>query len=156
MYAIVYENIIPTLEVTETASSGYARHIVPLALESDMVRHSLLAISASQMQATQATMSAKSLRYRSAAISGLQNASRQPRMDNISALSTLATILGLLIDDMINENKEYATLIKLADSWINLYPINQDRSQEKLRKFLFDQIQMYVILVSPKKITPSK
>jgi hypothetical protein len=147
MYTTVCENISPTLDVTDAAGHGYAKHIVPLALESEMVRNALLAASASQMKGTQAAMAVKSLGYRSAAIRGLQQASKELQIDTKSALLTLATILGLLIDDVMSQNKDFLALVGLADSWTSLNPPTNDRSHIPLRQFLLDQIQMYAIAV---------
>lgn len=112
-----------------------------------MVRNALLAASASQMKGTQAAMAVKSLGYRSAAIRGLQQASKELQIDTKSALLTLATILGLLIDDVMSQNKDFLALVRLADSWTSLNPPTNDRSHIPLRQFLLDQIQMYAIAV---------
>ncbi|KAE9370972.1 hypothetical protein N431DRAFT_485060 [Stipitochalara longipes BDJ] len=141
------QNITPTLDVTETASHGYAKHIIPLAMESDMVRNALLAASASQKGA-QSAMRFKSLVYRSAAIRGLQQTSKELQKLP-TALFTLATILGLLIDDMINENKDFPALVKLADSCIALNPFSDDQSHAPLLQFILDQIQMIKALAHP-------
>jgi hypothetical protein len=130
--------------LTEAISHGYAKHIVPLAMESDMVRNALLAASASQMKGAQGAMRFKSLAYRSAAIQGLQKTSKELQSDPKSALFTLATILGLLVDDMINENKDFPALVRLADSCTALNPFSNDQSNNPLHLFLLDQIQMYV------------
>ncbi|KAH8820698.1 hypothetical protein F5884DRAFT_745045 [Xylogone sp. PMI_703] len=143
------ENVAPTLDATELARNGYTKHIVPLSLESDMVRNALLAASASQMQTTRRTMMPRSLGYKSAAIRGLQQASQQLATDISSALLTLATILGLLIDDMINDNREFPVLLKLADSWTTLNPSDNNRSNDPLGRFILDQIQMLKALVHP-------
>jgi hypothetical protein len=144
MLDVVCDNIIPTINLTETLRSGYAKHLIPLALENDMVRNAILAFSASQIHATGAATIARPQMYRSAAIKGLRDASTQVRTDNDSALMTLATIFGLLLDDMINENKDFPTLVRLADSWIKLNPTSENQRHEGHRKFLLDQIQMFV------------
>jgi Fungal specific transcription factor domain len=128
--------------VTERISHGYAKHIVPLAIENDMVRNALLAASASQIGAHR-KMRFQSLAYRSAAIRGLQQISKELQMHPESALFTLATILGLLIDDIINENKDFPALVKLADSCLAMSPFGNDQSQAPLRQFILNQIQMY-------------
>ena len=48
---------------------------------------------------------------------------------------------------MINENKDFPALVRLADSWTTLNPFSNDRLHLPLRQFLLDQIQMYVIAV---------
>lgn len=108
-----------------------------------MVRNAILTVSASQIRANQKIMAVKSLEYRSAALRGLQRASHQPPMDARSALLTLATILGLLIDDMVNESRDFSALVKLADSWNIMNCTDNGRSNEPLRQFMLDQIQMY-------------
>jgi len=110
-----------------------------------MVRNALLAASASQMKGAQGAMRFKSLVYRSAAIQGLQKTSKELQTDPKSTLFTLATILALLIDDMINENKDFPALVRLADSCTAMNPFSNDQSHNPLRLFLQDQIQMYVI-----------
>lgn len=138
----VHENVAPTLDVSQSSGNGYARHIIPLSIESDMVRNALLATSASQIHVIRGSMAVRSLGYRAIAIRGLREASQQPFTDARQALFTLATILGLLIDDMINETKDFPALVKLADSWIVLNP-TKDKQDDAFRQFMLDQIQMY-------------
>lgn len=74
----------------------------------------------------------------------MQKASADSFHDVGTAISTLATILGLLIDDMINNSKEYPILIGLFESWMRIYRSDGLRQEESLIQFLLDQIQMYV------------
>jgi hypothetical protein len=126
--------------------------MLPLAIESEMVRNALLAASASQMKGIQATMILKSLGYRAAAIRGLQQASKELPADTEFAPLILATILGLLIDDMINENEDFSPLVKMAHSWTKLNPSSNNGSHNPLRRFLLGQIQMYVIFFSSETV----
>ncbi|KAH8799136.1 hypothetical protein F5884DRAFT_742713 [Xylogone sp. PMI_703] len=144
-----HENVAPTLDITESPGNGYAKHILPLSLESDMVRNAILAVSASQMQANRKVMALRSLEYRSAALRELQRCPQKRSADTSATLMALATILALLIDDMISESKDLAALVRLADSWNIMNPSNNDRSHESLREFMLDQIQMMKTLVHP-------
>lgn len=137
---------MPSLEITESSNYGYAQHVIPLAMNNQMVRHAILAASAGHLEITQASkVSLGALEYRSAAIAGLREASHHPPSDPLSRLSILATILGLLVDDMISGQKEFQTLIGLANSWDQLsLPLGSTSSEADSREFLQDQIQVYV------------
>lgn len=143
--------VMPSLEITESSNYGYAQHVIPLAMNNQMVRHAILAASAGHLEITQASkVSLGALEYRSAAIAGLREASHHPPSDPLSRLSILATILGLLVDDMISGQKEFQTLIGLANSWDQLsLPLGSTSSEADSREFLQDQIQVMRSLIHP-------
>lgn len=135
---------MPTLEVTEKTSNGYAKYVMPLALSSEVVLSSFLSASASHMQLTKAkTWQVHCLKYRVTAITGLREAS-QSTPDATVFLCALATILGLMIEDIIACTKEFSQLLNLAQFWTNNSGPFQDGPHEKATaRFLLDQMQMY-------------
>ncbi|KAH0494611.1 hypothetical protein TgHK011_001227 [Trichoderma gracile] len=143
-----YENVIPTLDVTESTNQGYAKHILPLAFEHRMVRSSLLAASASHIQITQGARSTVDrLNYRSTAISELRQMSATPETDSSAPL---ATILGLMIDDMICGHRECPALLKLAEFWVRRdCPLSDKPSEKATHRFLQDQVQFLKAIVCP-------
>ncbi|PTB67750.1 hypothetical protein BBK36DRAFT_1168125 [Trichoderma citrinoviride] len=143
-----YENVIPTLDVTESTNQGYAKHILPLAFEHQMVRSSLLAASASHIQITQgAKFMVDRLNYRSAAISELRQIAATPETDSSAPL---ATILGLMIDDMICGHRECPALLKLAEFWVRKEcPFSDNAAEKATRRFLLDQVQFLKAVVCP-------
>jgi hypothetical protein len=152
----VCDNIAPSLSLTEASGSDYASRIIPLALSDEAVQNSFLTASASHARATRAAYRTTDiLNYRSAAIKGLRKKSAEiaETFDGAgTAVFILATILGLLIDDMINSSKEYPILIKLVDSWMRMYRCSIQKQEESLIKFLLDQIQMYASLLLTMKM----
>ncbi|CAH0027617.1 unnamed protein product [Clonostachys rhizophaga] len=143
--------VMPSLEITESSNYGYAQHVIPLAMNNQMVRHAILAASAGHLEITQASkVPLGALEYRSAAISGLREASHHSPSDPLSRLSILATILGLLVDDMISGHQDFQTLIGLANSWDQLsLPLGSTSSEVDSREFLQDQIQVMRTLIHP-------
>ncbi|PTB43704.1 hypothetical protein M441DRAFT_136082 [Trichoderma asperellum CBS 433.97] len=143
-----YENIIPTLDVTESTTQGYVKHILPLAFNNPMVRSAFLAASASHIQIAQgAKTMVDRLRYRSTAIAELRHVSAQPETDSCAPL---ATILGLMIDDMICGHRECPALLKLAEFWIHKdSPFSTDPGEKATLKFLLDQVQLLKAIVCP-------
>lgn len=140
----VYENVIPTLDVTESTNQGYSKHILPLAFKHQMVRSSILAASASHIQITQGSKSmVDRLNYRSTALAELRQISARPETDSSAPL---ATILGLMIDDMICGHRECPALLKLAEFWVRKdCPFSTDATEKATRRFLLDQVQLYVM-----------
>lgn len=134
---------MPTLEVTETTANGYAKYVIPIALNSEIVLSSFLAASASHMQLTNSrTWAIHSLKYRVTAISGLREASKQ-QPDAALFLSALATILGLMIEDMIACTREFSKLLNLAEFWTSNSHVYRDQLESKAAaRFLLDQMQM--------------
>lgn len=139
---LVYENIIPTLDVTESTTQGYVKHILPLAFNNPMVRSAFLAASASHIQIAQgARTMVDRLSYRSTAIAELRHVSARPETDSCAPL---ATILGLMIDDMICGHRECPALLKLAEFWVHKNgPFSTDPNEKATRRFLLDQVQLY-------------
>lgn len=139
---LVYENIIPTLDVTESTTQGYVKHILPLAFNNPMVRSAFLAASASHIQIAQgAKTMVDRLSYRSTAIAELRHVSARPETDSCAPL---ATILGLMIDDMICGHRECPALLKLAEFWVHKdCHFSTDPGEKATRKFLLDQVQLY-------------
>jgi hypothetical protein len=110
-----------------------------------MVLSSLLAASASHIQLLRGTNTiTHRLRYRSAAFTELQQASIVAQTDPTVTLAALATILGLLIDDMVAYSKDFSTLLDLARFWLNkdcaCYRGDRERATHR---FLLNQFQMY-------------
>ncbi|KAH8812781.1 hypothetical protein F5884DRAFT_786385 [Xylogone sp. PMI_703] len=141
--------IIPTLDLMDNGSKGYADILLPLAYDNVMVRYALLAVSASYIRLSQPTIAVQALQFQSKAIEGLKYASISSSNNATSSASSLATILLLLINDMINGNKEFSTLMQLADTWITVNRYYFNRPNEPLNKFLLQQVQMLRLLVLP-------
>lgn len=143
-----YENVIPTLDVTESTNQGYSKHILPLAFKHQMVRSSILAASASHIQITQGSKSmVDRLNYRSTALAELRQISARPETDSSAPL---ATILGLMIDDMICGHRECPALLKLAEFWVRKdCPFSTDDTEKATRRFLLDQVQLLKAVVCP-------
>lgn len=108
-----------------------------------MVRSAFLAASASHIQIAQgAKTMVDRLSYRSTAIAELRHVSARPETDSCAPL---ATILGLMIDDMICGHRECPALLKLAEFWVHKdSPFSTDPSEKATRRFLLDQVQLYV------------
>ncbi|KAH8130484.1 hypothetical protein LI328DRAFT_153130 [Trichoderma asperelloides] len=143
-----YENIIPTLDVTESTTQGYVKHILPLAISNPMIRSAFLAASASHIQIAQgAKTMVDRLSYRSTAIAELRHVSARPETDSCAPL---ATILGLMIDDMICGHRECPALLKLAEFWVHKdSPFSTDPGEKATLKFLLDQVQLLKAIVCP-------
>ncbi|KAK4062478.1 transcriptional regulator family: Fungal Specific TF [Trichoderma aggressivum f. europaeum] len=143
-----HENVIPTLDVTESTNQGYSKHILPLAFKHQMVRSSILAASASHIQITQGSKSmVDRLNYRSTALAELRQISARPETDSSAPL---ATILGLMIDDMICGHRECPALLKLAQFWVRKdCPFSTDPAEKATRRFLLDQVQLLKAVVCP-------
>lgn len=142
----VCENIIPRLDLIEGDVDGYGKHFMPLAFNNEMVMCSLLAASAGHLQMTGAAkLAVGRLQYRSRAFASLRQAENQLAGDHLICLMALATIMGLLIDDMIVGNREHATLLKLADFWVTVKCPRGERSDNRMTHvFLTDQLQLCV------------
>lgn len=136
---------MPTVEITEAAQRGYAKFVMPMAMNDEMVLSAYLAASASHMQLySEATWATRNPSYRLAAIAGLGQAAAQPAHDADHILRALATILGLMIADIIACNKEHEGLLNLAKFWTDKTCHWHPGSHEaEARHFLLDQIQMY-------------
>ncbi|GAD91484.1 conserved hypothetical protein [Paecilomyces variotii No. 5] len=144
------QHIIPTLELTDTATRGYAEHVIPLALSSRLVLNSLLAASASYIEiARSGRSSIGRLRYKSSAIKELRQISTHGQTDLTTHLIALTAILGLLIEDMISSNRDFPVLLKLAQFWISTSSRTVDLENKTTRLFLVEQIQLMKRLVHP-------
>ena len=140
----VREEIIPTLSLTENVSAGYASYLLPLAMRDKMALCSVLAVSASHIRLSRTDISsARSFEYRSIAILGLQKAALASDSAPSMPLTALATILGLLIDDMITCSREFSVLVKLTSFWaVKHRSLNRTSDETAAFHFLLDQISM--------------
>ncbi|KAL3465838.1 hypothetical protein BJX64DRAFT_251997 [Aspergillus heterothallicus] len=153
-YALLHnfcQQVVPSLEVTRAATDGYIKHIVPLALNSEMVMSSLLAASAIHIQVERTSNpTVCALKYRSTAVVNLRQASLRPHAnsDARDTIFALSTILGLFIEDIISGNKEFPMLLKLATFWMSSNACS-DPDAIAVHCFLTEQINLLKRLVYP-------
>ena len=89
------------------------------------------------------------LNYRSAAISELRQIAATPETDSSAPL---ATIWGLMIDDMICGHRECPALLKLAEFWVRKEcPFSDNPAEKATRRFLLDQVQLLVSSTLPRE-----
>jgi hypothetical protein len=149
-YTLVCDNIAPTLNTTEASTSGYLNRIMPLAMGNATAQNAFLAASGRHLQTLWGSFQdAETLRYRSAAIRGLQAASTEGSMSRDTSITTLTTILGLLIDDAIGDIKDYPMLLRLVETWARMGGSEDYKSSNLSIKFLLEQIQMYGVITIP-------
>jgi hypothetical protein len=123
---------------------------MPLAMGNATAQNAFLAASGRHLQTLRGSFQVvETLRYRSAAIRGLQKASMDGSMDRESSVTTLATILGLLVDDAIGDIKDYPTLLGLVETWARIGGSEEYKSKDLSIKFLLEQIQMYEVTTVP-------
>lgn len=141
---LVCKNIVPTLRLAETYSGGYMKYYLPLALNSKMVMSSLLTVSASHMQLLQLrNIAVHRYIYRSITFTELQQASSEQDPNHVLPLLALASILGLLIEDIIAGTAEFPALLRMTQFWICRDHFHNYGPQEKTTlRFLLDQIQL--------------
>jgi hypothetical protein len=114
-------------------------------------QNAFLAASGRHLHTTRGSFQVtETLRYRSAAIRGLQKASMDGSMSRDSSMITLTTILGLLVDDAIGDTKDYPMLLRLVETWARMGGSEEYKSSNLSIKFLLEQIQMYE--VPPSKV----
>lgn len=143
----VSQNIAPTLVVFDGPSNGFRCHILPLAWDNELVRHALLALSANHMRFKRLQLLPLALAFQSMAIEQLSAISKTDNPDGDMRVTVLATIILLLITDMINGGPQFHLLFGMVTSWIDatncgFVPLMHRTHHSDMEIFLLGQFDM--------------
>ncbi|KAH8889158.1 hypothetical protein GQ53DRAFT_870080 [Thozetella sp. PMI_491] len=141
------ENVAPTLVVFDGPSNGFRSHILPLAWDNNMVRYALMAASANQLRFKHHQLLPQALTFQSLAIEKLSAVSKAGDPSNDTRVAVFATIILLLITDMMNGGPQFHLLFSMVKSWIdatNCTTISQTQQthRSEVEIFLLGQLDM--------------
>lgn len=125
-------------------SNGYRTMLLPLAYEDDIVRWALLASSANHLRFRHPKLTKLALNFQAAAINKLSHRSKSSDCTNGAGTSTLAAMILLLINGMMNGDTDFQIILNTAKSRITAMA-NSGGLQEPrtpLEEFLHDQLNM--------------
>ncbi|UKZ79440.1 hypothetical protein TrVFT333_007195 [Trichoderma virens FT-333] len=143
----VSQNIAPTLVVFDGPSNGFRCHVLPLAWDKELVRYALLAISANQLRFKRRKFLPLALTFQSKAIEKLSAMSKTGNPNSDTRVTVLATIILLLITDMMNGGPQFRLLFGMVTSWIDAancesVPLTHRTPHSDMEVFLLDQLDM--------------
>ncbi|KKP02181.1 hypothetical protein THAR02_05728 [Trichoderma harzianum] len=143
----ISQNIAPTLVVFDGPSNGFRYHILPLAWDIELVRYALLAMSANHMRFRRHQLLPLALTFQSAAIERLSAMSKMDNHTSDTSVTVLATIILLLITDMMNGGPQFHLLYGMVTSWVDAtncgsVPLTYPTHRSDMEVFLLDQLDM--------------
>ncbi|KAH0523225.1 hypothetical protein TsFJ059_008263 [Trichoderma semiorbis] len=141
------QNIAPTLVVFDGPSNGFRYHMLPLAWDIELVRYALLAMSANHMRFRRHQLLPLALTFQSAAIEKLSAMSKMDNYTSDTSVTVLATIILLLITDMMNGGPQFHLLFGMVTSWVDAtncgsVPLTYPTHRSDIEVFLLDQLDM--------------
>lgn len=121
--------------------------MLPLAWDKELVRYALLALSANHMRFKRPKLLPLALTFQSMAIEQLSAMSRTDNPNGDTRVTVLATIILLLITDMMNGGPQFYLLFGMVASWIDAtncasVPLTHRTHHSDLDVFLLGQIDM--------------
>lgn len=126
-------------------SNGYRALLLPLACSDDLVRSATLAASANQLRFQRPKLAHLASKFQSTAIEKLSVFSRAETASGATRSAVLATIILLLITDMMNGGHQFHLLLNMAKSWIEAMKHDDSStgsSRHTLEQFLFNQLDV--------------
>jgi hypothetical protein len=131
--------------VFDSALNGYRSLLLPLAWGLDLVRYALLASSANQLRFQFPKLKTVAINFQSKAVEQLSTFSVSETWSQTTREAVLATIILLIITDMMDGGNEFHLLLNMAKSWIEV--MNQNKilgqpSKSSLDKFLLKQVDV--------------
>ncbi|RFU73498.1 hypothetical protein TARUN_8751 [Trichoderma arundinaceum] len=141
------QNIAPTLVVFDGPSNGFRCHMLPLAWDNELVRYALLAMSANQLRFKRHQLLPLALTFQSMAIEKLSTMSQTGYPNGDTRVTVFATIILLLITDMMNGGPQFHLLFGMVTSWIDAVncrsvPLTHQTHHSNMEVFLLDQLDM--------------
>lgn len=124
-------------------SNGYRTMLLPLAHDDEAVRWALLAASANHLRFRRPKLTKLALNFQAAAIDKLWCLSKSSDCAKNSRSSTLAAIILLLINGMMNGNTDFQMMLNTAKSWIAAtHSGTVQDPRAPIEEFLHDQFHM--------------
>ena len=122
--------------------NGFRAILLPLACEHELVRYALLASSANHLRLKKPELAPAATRYQTTAIASLRGAANATQGQIHTGATTLATIVLLLVNDMVTGCHDFRLLIGMAKSWILAFGDTRDSGEKPLIQFLKEQINL--------------
>ena len=119
--------------------------MLPIAWGDDLVRHALLASSANHLRFKRPKLKSLAINFQSKAIEKLAALSGFQDSNDSARVTVLATIILLIITDMMNGGSEFHLLFNMAKSWIEAMDQNpgpRAMSKSPLDEFLLNQVHV--------------
>lgn len=121
--------------------------MLPLAWDKELVRYALLAISANQLRFKRPKLLPLALNFQSKAIEMLSSMSKTGNPNGDARVTVLATIILLLITDMMNGGAQFHLLFGMVTSWIDAtncgsVPLTHRTHHSEIEVFLLDQLEV--------------
>lgn len=126
-------------------ANGYRSLLLPIAWGDDLVRHALLASSANHLRFKRPKLTSLAINFQSKAIEKLAILSGSPESNDSTRVTVLATIILLIITDMMNGGSEFHLLFNMAKSWIEAMDQNlgpRAASKSPVDEFLLNQVHV--------------
>lgn len=143
------EDIAPTMVPIDGPRNGFRTILLPLACEHELVRYALLASSANHLRLKKPELAPAATRYQTTAIASLRGAANATQGQINTGATTLATIVLLLVNDMVTGCCDFRLLIGMAKSWILAFGDTQDSREKPLIQFLKEQINFMELMIEP-------
>lgn len=143
------EDIAPTMVPIDGPRNGFRTILLPLACEHELVRYALLASSANHLRLKKPELAPAATRYQTAAIASLTGAANITQGQIHTGATTLATIVLLLVNDMVTGCHDFRLLIGMAKSWILAFGDAQNPEDEPVVRFLKEQINFMELMIEP-------
>ena len=138
----VADAVAPTMVLVENIPNGYHDLILPMATEDDVLRRAVGVVAAQHLSRRRPEMRVIAKTGRAAIISRLRHQSRCNSADQVFNRYTWATLVVLLLGELVKGNVDYRFLIGIlrnVSANINV----QDRPSE-IARFLLAQTNMSV------------
>lgn len=121
--------------------------MLPLAWDKELVRYALLALSANHMRFKRPQLLPQALDFQSMAVDKLSAMSKTDNHNGDTRVTVLATIILLLITDMMNGGPQFHLLFGMVTSWIDAtncgsVPLTHRTHHSDMEIFLLGQLDV--------------
>lgn len=128
-----------------TVFNGYRDLILPMSELDDVVRHSIMAASASHISLQYPEFKTVATNYHMATIKGLNQRLDSDKSDHSLTYSSISTMVLLLVEEMITAGtRDFHILLRMVKSFIEAHGGEEKIEQTPLGRFLVQQFRKSV------------
>ncbi|RAR13482.1 c6 zinc finger domain containing protein [Stemphylium lycopersici] len=152
LFSYFADAVAPTMVLVENIPNGYHDLILPMATEDDVLRRAVGVVAAHHLSRRRPEMKVIAKTGRAAIISRLRQESRCNSVDQVFNRYTWATLVVLLLGELVNGNVDYRFLIGILKN-ISAN-INVEEKPSEIARFLLAQTNMFVKSQSAARLSP--
>ncbi|KAH7074838.1 fungal-specific transcription factor domain-containing protein [Paraphoma chrysanthemicola] len=147
LFSYFSEAIAPVMVVLDTISNGYRQHILPMALEDEVLRRAVGVVAAQHLSRERPEIKEAAEAGRVAVISRLRKDAISASEDQVFSKFTWATLVVLLVGETVTGSEDYSFLVQMllclsANS-------RADHDDTATTRFLQTQTNMFELLGLP-------